>query len=88
MVISLLHPLLQENNKSPARKTKTRSSKSQSSLSELNEKNKSENQDIISPTDKPYPEKPPSPQSLAQQAFAIQKQSAGERDYLVVRVNG
>lgn len=67
---------VKENNKSPARKTKTRSSKSQSSLSELNEKNKSENQDIISPTDKPYPEKPPSPQSLAQQAFAIQKQSA------------
>uniref|UniRef100_A0A0P4WHP1 Cell division cycle protein 27 homolog n=1 Tax=Scylla olivacea TaxID=85551 RepID=A0A0P4WHP1_SCYOL len=67
---------VKENNKSPARKTKTRSPKSQSSLSELNEKNKSENQDIISTTDKPYPEKPPSPQSLAQQAFAIQKQSA------------
>lgn len=74
----------QENNKSrfvapksPARKAKTRSSKSQSSLSELNEKNKSENQDIISPSDKPLLEKPTTPQNLAQQAHAIQKQSAG-----------
>nr|XP_053630046.1 cell division cycle protein 27 homolog isoform X1 [Cherax quadricarinatus] len=74
---------VKENNKSrfvapksPARKTKTRSSKSQSSLSELNEKNKSENQDIISPSDKSFPEKPATPQNLAQQAFSIQKQSA------------
>ncbi|XP_037804473.1 cell division cycle protein 27 homolog isoform X2 [Penaeus monodon] len=74
---------VKENNKSrfvapksPARKAKTRSSKSQSSLSELNEKNKSENQDIISPSDKPLLEKPTTPQNLAQQAHAIQKQSA------------
>ncbi|KAK4310422.1 hypothetical protein Pmani_018019 [Petrolisthes manimaculis] len=69
---------VKENNKSPARKTKTRSAKSQSSLSELNEKNRSsENQqDIISPSDKPFSEKPTTPQSLAQQALTIQKQSA------------
>ncbi|KAG7161398.1 Cell division cycle protein 27-like 1 [Homarus americanus] len=77
---------VKENNKSrfvapksPARKTKTRSSKSQSSLSELNEKNKSENQDIISPADKPFPEKPATPQNLAQQALSIQKHSAATR---------
>lgn len=46
-------------------------------MSELNEKNKSENQDIISPSDKPLLEKPTTPQNLAQQAHAIQKQSAG-----------
>ncbi|XP_076039509.1 cell division cycle protein 27 [Oratosquilla oratoria] len=68
---------VKENNKSrfvapksPARKAKTRSSKTQSSLTELNEKNKSENQEIISP------EKPAVTHSLMQQTLTIQRNSA------------
>lgn len=76
---------VKENNKSrfvapksPARKTKTRSSKIQSSLSELNEKNRSDNQDIILLSEKSLSEKNSSniPQNLAQQALSIQKSSA------------
>ena len=62
--------------KSPARKTKTRSSKSQSSLSELNEKNKNENIDLITSSEKTLGDKPCTPVNLSQQAIMIQKTSA------------
>ncbi|KAB7495212.1 Cell division cycle protein 27-like protein [Armadillidium nasatum] len=75
---------VKENNKnrfvapkSPARKTKTRSNKNQTNLAELNEKNKSENHDIISTSEKTLADKPCTISlNLAQQAISIQKHCA------------